>query len=77
MCCQRLLANRSVIKICLGFLILCKLESEGKQKDSIVIVVSLLNALIRDQLQKLKDCMNVCVLKSKAPVSQLVNADDT
>ena len=35
------------------------------QKDSIVIVVSLLNALIRDQLQKLKGCVNVCVLNKK------------
>ena len=40
------------------------IESEGKQKDSIVIVVSPLNALIRDQLQKLKDRVNVCVLQS-------------
>jgi len=32
--------------------------------DSIVIVVSPLNALIRDQLQKLKDTVNVCVLQS-------------
>ena len=34
------------------------MESEGKRKDSIVIVVSPLNALIRDQLQKLKGCVN-------------------
>ena len=40
------------------------MESEGKQKESIVIVVSPLNALIRDQLQKLKGCLNVCVLQS-------------
>ena len=40
------------------------IQSEGEQKDSIVIVVSPLNALIRDQLQKLKDCVNVCVLQS-------------
>ena len=35
------------------------MESEGKRKDSIVIVVSPLNALIRDQLQNLKGCVNV------------------
>ena len=40
------------------------MESEGKQRESIVIVVSPLNALIRDQLQKLKGCVNVCVLQS-------------
>ena len=40
------------------------IQSEGEQKDSIVIVVSPLNALIRDQLQKLKECVNVCVLQS-------------
>ena len=40
------------------------MQSKGEQKDSIVIVVSPLNALIRDQLQKLKDCVNVCVLQS-------------
>ena len=40
------------------------IQSEGEQKDSIVIVVSPLNALIRDQLQKFKDCVNVCVLQS-------------
>ena len=40
------------------------IESEGKQRESIVIVVSPLNALIRDQLQKLKGCVNVCVLQS-------------
>ena len=39
-------------------------ESEAKQRESIVIVVSPLNALIRDQLQKLKGCVNVCVLQS-------------
>ena len=40
------------------------MKNEGKQKESIVIVVSPLNALIRDQLQKLKGCVNVCVLQS-------------
>ena len=40
------------------------IQSEGEQKDSIVIIVSPLNALIRDQLQKFKDCVNVCVLQS-------------
>ena len=40
------------------------MESAGKQRESIVIIVSPLNALIRDQLQKLKDCVNVCVLQS-------------
>ena len=39
------------------------IQSEGEQKDSIVIVVSPLNALIRDQLQKLKDCECLCVAK--------------
>ena len=43
--------------------ILCR-QREGEQKDSIVIVVSPLIALIRDQLQKLKDYVNVCVLQS-------------
>ena len=33
------------------------MESVGKQRESIVIVVSPLNALIRDQLQKLKGCV--------------------
>ena len=41
------------------------MQSEGKQKDSIVIVVSPLNALFRDQLRKLKSCMNVCIKKKK------------
>ena len=40
------------------------MKSEGKQRESIVIVVSPLNALIRDQLQKLIGCVNVCVLQS-------------
>ena len=40
------------------------MQSKCKQKDSIVIVVSPLNALIRDQLQKLKGCVNICVLQS-------------
>ena len=40
------------------------MESESKQREAIVIVVSPLNALIRDQLQKLKGCVNVCVLQS-------------
>ena len=40
------------------------MESVGKQRESIVIVVSPLNALIWDQLQKLKGCVNVCVLQS-------------
>ena len=40
------------------------METEGKQRESIVIVMSPLNALIRDQLQKLKACVNVCVLQS-------------
>ena len=40
------------------------MESVGKQRESIVIVVSPLNALIRDQLQKFKGCVNVCVLQS-------------
>ena len=40
------------------------MESEGKQREWIVIVVSPLNALIRDQFQKLKGCVSVCVLQS-------------
>ncbi|XP_029209961.2 ATP-dependent DNA helicase RecQ-like [Acropora millepora] len=40
------------------------MESEGKQRESIVIVVSPLNALIRDHVQKLKGFVNVCVLQS-------------
>ena len=39
------------------------MESEGKQRESIVIIVSPLNALIRNHLQKLKG-VNVCVLQS-------------
>ena len=38
------------------------MQSKCAQKDSIVIAVSPLNALIRDQLQKLKGCVNICVL---------------
>ena len=37
---------------------------EPEQQNSVVIVVSPLNALMRDQLQKLKSFVNVCVLQS-------------
>ena len=37
---------------------------EPELQNSIVIVVSPLNALMRDQLQKLKSFVNVCVLQS-------------
>ena len=36
----------------------------GKQKDSILIVVSPLNVLVHDQLQKLNDHVEVCLLQS-------------
>ena len=37
---------------------------EPEQQNSVVNVVSPLNALMRDQLQKLKSFVNVCVLQS-------------
>ena len=36
----------------------------GNQKYSIVIVLSPFNALIRDQLQKVNDLVEVCLLQS-------------
>ena len=47
-----------------GIFFILIMQRKCKQKDSIVIVVSPLNALIRDQLQKLKGCVNICVLQS-------------
>ena len=76
------LEKRDVLTVSNGFWkSLGFMQSEGEQKDSIVIVVSPLNALIRDQLQKLKDCVNVCVLQSivedegehKVTIPQYVN----
>ena len=39
-------------------------EREPEKEDSVVIVVSPLNALMRDQVQKLEEFVNVCVLQS-------------
>lgn len=37
---------------------------EPEQEDSVVIVISPLNALMREQVQKLQQFLNVCVLQS-------------
>ena len=44
----------------------CSLRSAEKpdKEDSVVIIVSPLNALIEDQMQKLEKYLNICVIQS-------------
>ena len=47
----------------------CGMEPDDKQKSSLVIVVSPLNALIQDQISKLSDKISVCVAKAERVIS--------
>ena len=47
----------------------CGLEPVDKQKCSLIIVVSPLNALIQDQIAKLSDKISVCVAKAERVIS--------
>ena len=47
----------------------CGMEPDDKQKSSLVIIVSPLNALIQHQISKLSDKVSVCVAKAERVIS--------
>ena len=53
----------------------CGMEPDDKQKSSVVIVVSPLNALIQDQISKLSDKISVCVAKADERVISVDERD--